>query len=408
MPASKARFATGLAVFIALSLSASTAGAAEKYGPGASDKEIKIGNIAPYSGPASAYAMFGKAEAAYFKKVNDEGGINGRKIVFISYDDAYSPPKAVEQARKLVESDEVLLIFSPVGTPSNSAIAKYLNGKKVPQLFVASYADKWNDPKAFPWTMGLGTSYATEGAIYAKYIVAARPGAKIGVLYQNDDAGKELLKGLKNGLGEYSKMIVAEKSYEVSEPTIESHVVELKASGADVFVSFATPKFAAQSIKKASELGWHPLFVIPNVSSSVGATLKPAGFENAQGIISATYLKDALDPQWENDEGMKRYLEFLEKEMPGVDRSDSFAASGYLAAQAMIQVLKQCDNDLTRENVMKQAASLKRFQADLLIPGITINTGAEDYSPIKDMQLMRFVGDRWKLFGEVITGTAKN
>ena len=408
MPASTARFTTGLALLVAVNALTPATRAEDQYGPGVSNKEVKIGNIAPYSGPASAYAMFGKAEAAYFKKVNEEGGVNGRKIVFISYDDAYSPPKAVEQARKLVESDEVLLIFSPVGTPSNSAIARYLNGKKVPQLFVASYTDKWNDPKVFPWTMGLGTSYSTEGAIYAKYIVKERPNAKIGVLYQNDDAGKELLKGLKRGLGENSKMIVSEKSYEVSEPTIESHVVELKSSGADVFVSFATPKFAAQSIKKAFELDWHPLFVIPNVSSSVGATLKPAGFDKAQGIISATYLKDALDPQWGSDDGMKRYLEFLEKDMPGVDRADNVVASGYLAAQAMVQVIRQCGNDLTRENVMKQAANLKGFQADLLIPGIRINTAADDYSPIKDMQLMRFVGDRWQLFGDVITGTGKD
>jgi branched-chain amino acid transport system substrate-binding protein len=382
--------------------------AQKKYDAGATDMEIKIGNIMPYSGPASAYSAIGKTEAAYFKKINDEGGINGRKIDFLSYDDGYSPPKAVEQARKLVESDEVLLIFSPMGTPSNSAIQKYMNARKVPQLFVASYTEKWNDPKNFPWTMGLGTTYQNEGGIYATYILKEKPDAKIAVLYQNDDAGKELLKGLKDQLGSRAGMIAAESSYEVTEPTIDSHVVQLKASGADVLLSFATPKFAAQSIKKVGELGWNPLHFLLSVSSSVGATLKPAGFANAQNIISATYLKDAMDPRWEGDPGMKRYLEFLAKYMPEANKADSVLMLGYLSAQTLEQVLKQCGDDLTRENIMKQAADLKETSSDLLIPGIEMNTSPTDFAPLKDMQLMRFKGERWELFGGIIRGAAKS
>jgi branched-chain amino acid transport system substrate-binding protein len=400
---------TMLAVALATVVSfAGDAIAQKKYDPGATDTEIKIGNIMPYSGPASAYSAIGKTEAAYFKKINDEGGINGRKIEFLSYDDGYSPPKAVEQARKLVESDEVLLIFSPMGTPSNSAIQKYMNARKVPQLFVASYTERWNDPKNFPWTMGLGTTYQNEGGIYATYILKEKPDAKIAVLYQNDDAGKELLKGLKDGLGSRAEMIVAESSYEVSEPTIDSHVVQLKASGADVLLSFATPKFAAQSIKKVAELGWSPLHFLLSVSSSVGATLKPAGFANAQNIISATYLKDGLDTQWDGDPGMKRYLEFLGNYMPEANRADSILALGYLSAQALVQVLKQCGDDLTRANIMKQAASLKGASSDLLIPGIDMNTGSQDFAPLKDMKLMRFKGEKWELFGDIIRGHVGN
>jgi branched-chain amino acid transport system substrate-binding protein len=400
---------TMLAVALASAVSfAGDALAQKKYDAGATDTEIKIGNIMPYSGPASAYSAIGRTEAAYFKKINDEGGINGRKIEFLSYDDGYSPPKAVEQARKLVESDEVLLIFSPMGTPSNSAIQKYMNARKVPQLFVASYAERWNDPKNFPWTMGLGTTYQNEGGIYATYILKERPDARIAVLYQNDDAGKELLKGLKNQLGSRAEMIVAESSYEVTEPTIDSHVVQLKASGADVLLSFATPKFAAQSIKKVAELGWNPLHFLLSVSSSVGATLKPAGFANAQNIISATYLKDTLDTQWDGDPGMKRYLEFLGKYMPEANRADSVLALGYLSAQALVQVLKQCGDDLTRANIMKQAASLKGASSDLLIPGIDMNTDPQDFAPLTDMRLMRFNGEKWELFGDIIRGAARN
>ena len=336
--------------------------AQKKYDSGASDTEIKIGNIMPYSGPASAYGVIGKTEAAYFNKINAEGGINGRKINFISYDDGYSPPKAVEQARKLVESDEVLVIFNPLGTPSNSAIEKYMNAKKVPQLFVATGATKWDEPKQFPWTMGWQPSYQSEARIYAKYLLKEKPNAKIGVLYQNDDFGKDYLKGLKDGLGAKSSMITAEESYETSEPSIDNHIVKLKAAGADVFISITTPKFAAQAIKKLAEMNWTPLHIVSNVSSSVGGVIKPAGFENAQGILSANYAKDASDPQWNNDPGMKKFLEFLAKYAPDANKLDGSVVYGYGAAQTMVQVLKQCGDDLTRENVMKQAASLKNLR----------------------------------------------
>ena len=384
--------------------SSSGALAQKKYDTGASDTEIKIGNIMPYSGPASAYGVIGKTEEAYFKKVNAEGGINGRKVTFITYDDAYSPPKTVEQARKLVESDEVLLIFNPLGTPSNTAIQKYLNSKKVPQLFVATGATKWNDPKDFPWTMGWQPNYQSETQIYAKYILKNYPNAKIGVLYQNDDYGKDYLKGLKDGLGSKTSMIVLEESYEVSEPTIDSHIVKLKASGADVFVNITTPKFAAQAIKKNAEIGWKPVHFLNNVSASVGSVLKPAGFENAQGIISSAYLKDPTDPQWKNDPGMKAWNEFLDKYYPEANRADGGVMFGYTVAQGLVQVLKQCGDNLTRENVMKQAANLKNLELGGLLPGIKVNTSQTDYAPISQVQLQRFKGDTWELFGEVMSG----
>ena len=382
--------------------------AQKKYDSGASDTEIKIGNIMPYSGPASAYGVIGKAEAAYFNKINAEGGINGRKINFISYDDGYSPPKAVEQARKLVESDEVLVIFNPLGTPSNSAIEKYMNAKKVPQLFVATGATKWDEPKQFPWTMGWQPSYQSEARIYAKYLLKEKPNAKIGVLYQNDDFGKDYLKGLKDGLGAKSSMITAEESYETSEPSIDNHIVKLKAAGADVFISITTPKFAAQAIKKLAEMNWTPLHIVSNVSSSVGGVIKPAGFENAQGILSANYAKDASDPQWNNDPGMKKFLEFLAKYAPDANKLDGSVVYGYGAAQTMVQVLKQCGDDLTRENVMKQAASLKNYAPDMLLPGITINTSATDFAPIKQLQMERFKGEKWELFGDIISSELSN
>ncbi len=378
--------------------------AQKKYDPGASDTTIRIGNIMPYSGPASAYSVIGKTQAAYFKKINDEGGINGRKIEFISYDYGYSPPKAVEQARKLVESDEVLLIFSPMGTPSNSAIQKYMNSKKVPQLFPASYSAKWSDPKSFPWTMLLGTSYQTEGSIYAAYVLREKPDAKIAILYQNDDFGKELLNGLKAGLGAKASMIVADSPYEVADPTIDSQIARLRHSGADVMFSFGTPKFVAQSIKKIAELNWKPLHFIPNVASSVGTVIVPAGTENAQGVLSGTFIKDASDPQWDNDRGMKAYTSFLAKYMPEANKADSLMVHGYMGAQLMAQVIKQCGDDLTRENVMKQAANIKKFESDVLIPGIVVNTGETDFSPLEDMQMMRFKGTRWEPFGDVIRG----
>ena len=382
------------------------AGAAQKkYGPGASDTEIKIGNINPYSGPASAYGLIGKTIAAYFKKINAEGGINGRKINFISYDDGYSPPKAVEQARKLVESDEVLLIFQSLGTPSNSAIHKYMNAKKVPQLFVATGATKWGDPKHFPWTMGWQPNYQSEARIYAKYLLEKYPNGKIGILYQNDDYGKDYVKGLKDGLGAKAKtMIVSEQPYETSDPTVDSQVINLKASGADVFFNVTTPKFAAQAIRKAAEIGWKPLHLLNNVSNSVGSVLKPAGMENAKDIVSTAYYKDPTDPTWKDDVGFKHWAEFMAKDFPEGDKSSSFTVYGYSVAQTLVQVLKQCGDNLTRENVMKQAANLKDFEPEMLLPGIKVNTSPTDFYPIEQMQLMRFNGQRWELFGPVLSG----
>jgi branched-chain amino acid transport system substrate-binding protein len=392
---------TALAVIAA---SSSGALAQKKYDTGASDTEIKIGNIMPYSGPASAYGVIGKTEEAYFKKINAEGGINGRKINFVSYDDGYSPPKTVEQARKLVESDEVLFIFNSLGTPPNSAIQKYMNSKKVPQLFVATGATKWNDPKDFPWTMGWQPNYQSETQIYAKYILKNYPNAKIGVLYQNDDYGKDYLKGLKDGLGSKTSMIVLEESYEVSEPTIDSHIVKLKAAGADVFVNITTPKFAAQAIKKNAEIGWKPVHFLNNVSASVGSVMKPAGFENGQDIISSNYLKDPTDAQWKDDAGMKAWNEFLDKYYPEANRADASVMYGYTVAQGLVQVLKQSGDNLTRENVMKQAASIKDLQLGGLLPGVKVNTSASDFAPISQLQLMKFKGETWERFGDVMSG----
>ncbi len=399
------RLAALSAAFAVLAATSTGALAQKKYGPGVTDTEIKIGNIMPYSGPASAYGVIGKTEAAYFNKINAEGGINGRKINFISYDDGYSPPKAVEQARKLVESDEVLFIFNSLGTPSNSAIQKYMNTKKVPQLFVATGATKWNDPKEFPWTMGWQPSYQSEARIYAKYLLKEKPNAKIGVLYQNDDYGKDYLKGLKDGLGaKAASMIMAEESYETAEPTIDSHIVNLKSSGADVFVSITTPKFAAQSIKKVAELQWKPVFILNNVGASVGTVLQPAGFENSQGIISAAYLKDPTDPQWKSDQGMKNFDAFLAKSFPEGNRNDGSLVVGYSVAQTLVQVLKACGDNLTRENVMKQAANIKDLQLEMALPGVTINTSATDFAPFEQLQLQKFKGERWELFGPVLSG----
>ncbi|WP_441255710.1 ABC transporter substrate-binding protein [Tardiphaga sp. 285_C5_N1_2] len=408
MPVIRLRLAAFSAAYLVgwalLAASATGALAQKKYDTGASDTEIKIGNIMPYSGPASAYGAIGKTEEAYFKKINAAGGVNGRKINFISYDDAYSPPKTVEQARKLVESDEVLLVFNSLGTPPNSAIQKYMNSKKVPQLFVATGATKWNDPKDFPWTMGWQPNYQSETQIYAKYLLKEKPGAKIAVLYQNDDYGKDYLKGLKDGLGaKAASMIVVEESYETSEPTIDNHIVKLKSLNADVFVNITTPKFAAQAIKKAAEIGWKPMHFLNNVSNSIGSVMKPAGFENSQDIISAAYLKDVADTQWNNDPGMKEFLAFLDKDFPEGNKLDGLIVTGYGVAQTLVEVLKKCGDNLTRENVMKQAASLKDFRTEVLLPGIKINTSATDFAPISQLQLMRFKGDKWELFGEVIS-----
>ena len=382
--------------------------AQKKYDTGATDTEIKIGNIIPYSGPASAYGVVGKAMEGYFKKVNDDGGINGRKVKFISYDDAYSPPKAVEQTRKLVESDEVLLVFGALGTPSNSAIHKYMNAKKTPHLFLATGATKWNDPKSFPWTMGWLPSYQSEARIYAKYLLKEKPNAKVAVLYQNDDFGKDYLKGVQDGLGDKKSMIIAEESYELSEPTIDSHIVKLKTLNPDVLLIFTTPKFGAQTIKKVGELAWKPVMIISNVSASTATVMKPAGFDNAQGVISAAYAKDTSDPQWDNDPGMKEYKAFLAKYVPEANVADSSALTGYNMAQTMAVVLKQCGDNLTRENVMKQAASIGGIQQGGLLPGVLIKTGEADFAPIEQLQLMRFKGERWELFGEVQDGEASS
>ncbi len=370
--------------------------------PGVTATEIKIGNTNPYSGGASAYGAIGKSIAAYFTKVNEEGGINGRKINFISYDDGYSPPKTVEMVRRLVEEDKVLLVFQPLGTPSNTAIHKYMNEQKVPQLFVATGATKWNDPKNFPWTMGWQPNYQTEAKIYANYLLTNNPGAKVGILYQNDDYGKDYLKGFKDGLGDAAKkMIALEQTYEVTDPTVDSQIVNLKNSGANAFLNITTPKFAAQAIKKAHEIGWKPVHLLNNVSNSVGAVLKPAGLEASTGIISTFYNKDPTDPRWKNDKSYKEWLAFMQKYHPDGSTADINNVFGYNAAQTMVYVLQQCGNDLSRANVMRQAANIKNLELPMLLPGIKINTGPNDYAPIKQEQLAKFDGERWVLFGEI-------
>ena len=391
---------------IAIALSASSASAQKKYDSGATDTEIKIGQTVPFSGPASAYASIGKAQAAYFKMINEQGGVNGRKINLIQYDDAYSPPKAVEQVRKLVEDDEVLLTFQIIGTPSNAAVQKYLNAKKVPQMFAATGASKFTDPKNFPWTLGFNPNYFVEGRIYGQYILKQHPDAKVGVLYQNDDLGKDYLNGIKAGLGDKAtKMIVAEASYEVSDPTIDSQVLKIKDAGADLFFSASTPKQAAQAIKKIAELGWHPVHIVDINATSVGAVLQPAGLEASKGLISTNYGKDPGDPQWKDDAGMKRYLEFMAKYYPDGDKNSNFNTYGYSTAQLMVHVLKQCGDDLTRENVLKQATNLKGVELDLALPGIKGNTAPNDYRVNKQLQMMKFNGERWELFGPILEDT---
>jgi branched-chain amino acid transport system substrate-binding protein len=404
MPAIQLRLAAFSAAIAVLAATGSAALAQKKYDIGATDTEIKIGNIMPYSGPASAYGVIGKTEEAYFRKINAEGGINGRKINFISYDDAYSPPKTVEQARKLVESDEVLLIFNSLGTAMNSAIQKYMNTRKIPQLFVATGASKWNDPKEFPWTMGWQPNYQSETQIYAKYILKEKPDARIAVLYQNDDYGRDYLKGLKDGLGaKAATMVVAEESYEPSEPTIDTHIVKLRSSNADVFINIASPKFAAQAIRKLAEIQWKPMHFLNNVSNSVGSVITPAGTENAQGVLSSSYLKDPTDPQWKTDAGLKTWNEFLDKYFPEANRTDASVIYGYTAAQTLVHVLKQCGDDLTRENIMKHAAGIKDLELDGLLPGVKINTSATDFAPLSQLQLLRFKGATWERFGDIIS-----
>jgi branched-chain amino acid transport system substrate-binding protein len=385
-------------------LAAGPAAAQKHYDPGATDTEIKIGNIMPYSGPASSYGIIGKTEAAFFTMINERGGINGRKINFISYDDGYSPPKTVEQARRLVESDGVLLVFNSLGTPTNTAIQKYMNAKKVPQLFVATGATKWNDPKDFPWTIGWQPSYQSEGHIYAKYLIKEHPQAKVGVLYQNDDYGKDYLKGFKDGAG--GKLnIVAEKPYETTDPTIDSQIVALQNSGVDVFFDVTIPKFAAQAIKKVAEIGWKPLHILNNVSASVGGVLKPAGFESSKGVLSTAYVKDPTDPTWKDDPAFKEWVAFMDKYYPEGDKTNVFTVYAYLVSQTLVQVVKQCGDDLTRENVMKEAANLKDLRLGMLLPGVGINTSASDFAPIQQLQMERFNGERWELFGPVMSGS---
>jgi branched-chain amino acid transport system substrate-binding protein len=396
-----------IATTVAVALSASSAYAQKKYDTGATDTEIKIGQTVPFSGPASAYSSIGKTQAAYFQMINEQGGINGRKINLIQYDDAYSPPKAVEQVRKLVESDEVLLTFQIVGTPSNAAVQKYLNAKKVPQLFAATGASKFTDPKNFPWTLGFNPNYQTEGRIYGQYILKNHPDAKIGVLYQNDDLGRDYLTGIKAGLGDKAaKMIVAEASYEVTDPTIDSQVLKIKDAGTDLFFNASTPKQAAQAIKKIAELGWHPIQIVDINATSVGAVLKPAGLEASKDLISTNYGKDPADPQWKDDLGMKRYFDFMAKYFPDGDKNSNFNTYGYSTAQLMAHVLKQCGDDLTRENVMKQATNLKNVEFDLALPGMKANTTADDYRVNKQMQMMKFNGERWELFGPILEDAA--
>ncbi|MBR1221772.1 ABC transporter substrate-binding protein [Bradyrhizobium sp. U87765 SZCCT0131] len=396
-------FRGAAAAALALALASSTALAQKRYDPGASDTEIKLGQTNPFSGPASAYSTIAKVQAAYFKMINEQGGINGRKVNLIQYDDAYNPPKTVEQVRKLVESDEVLLTFQILGTAPNAAVQKYLNGKKVPQLFTATGAARFTDPKNFPWTIGYNPNYQTEGRIYARYILANYPNAKIGVLYQNDDLGKDYIVGLKAGLGDKAaKMIVAEIPYEVTDPTIDSQIVRLKSLGVDLFYNITTPKFSAQAIRKIAELDWHPVHILNINSQPVGGVLKPAGLENAQGIISVNYGKDPGDPTWDKDPGMTKWRAFMDKYYPEGDKNSSFNTYGYGVAQLLEIVLRQCGDDLTRENVMRQVASLKNVNTDLALPGITITTSPTDFRVIKQLQMIRFKGERWESFGPII------
>ncbi|MDB5872588.1 MAG: branched-chain amino acid transporter substrate-binding protein [Ramlibacter sp.] len=390
-----------LAASLALGCSLVAGGALAQSAP----KEIKLGQTMPYSGPASAYATIGKVQQAYFKMINEKGGVNGRTINLISVDDGYSPPKAVEQVRKLVEQDEVLALFQTLGTPSNSAIHKYVNGKKVPHLFLATGATKWNDPKNYPWTMGFNLSYQTEGAIYGRYLLKNKPNAKVAVLYQNDDYGKDVLAGVKQVLsGANAKMIVAEATYEVTDPTVDSQILTLKASGADTFINITTPKFAAQAIRKVYDSGWRPLHLLNNVGASVGSVLTPAGLDKSVDVITVQYYKDATDPQWKDDPAMLEWRAFMARYYREGNVEDASNIYGYITAQLMVQVLKQCGNDLSRENIMKQASSLKNFKQSLLLPGITVNTSANDYAPIDQAQLSKFNGKQWVLFGDVIGG----
>ena len=397
--------ATALVAVLGLAMLPTT-GSSQTVGVTAT--EIKIGNTNPYSGPASAYGTIGKAIGAYFKMVNEQGGINGRKINYITYDDAYTPPKTVEMIRRLVEQDQVAFVFQTLGTPPNSAIHKYMNEKKVPQLFVATGATKWNDPKNFPWTMGFQPNYQTEGRIYAAYVMKNMPDAKVGILYQNDDYGKDYLKGFEDGLGDVAKkLIVLKQSYEVTDPTIDSQIVNLKNSGANVFFNITIPKFAVQAIKKAHDIGWKPLHFLNNVSSSLGTVLKPAGLDASKGLITALYMKEVTDPQWKNDKGFQDWMAWMKKYYPEGALDDQSNGYAYNVAILMAHVIKQCGNDLSRENIMKQAASVKNLDLPLLIPGIKVNTSPTDFAPIEQEQLAKFDGERWVTFGEILDAFRK-
>ena len=390
---------------VAIALSASPASAQKKYDTGATDAEIRIGQTVPFSGPASAYAGIGKTQAAYLKMINEQGGINGRKLNLIQYDDAYSPPKAVEQVRKLVEGDEVLFTFQIIGTPSNAAVQKYLNAKKVPQLLASTGASRFSDPQNAPWTIGFNPNYQTEGRIYAKYILENHPNARIGILYQNDDFGRDYVTGLKAGLGDKAAtMIVGETSYELSDPTIDSQIVKLKSLGADLLYDASAPKFAAQAIKKVAELDWKPVHILDINASPVSATLKPAGLDISKDIISTNYGKDPGDPQWKDDAGIKAYFAFMDKYYPEGDKLNAVNTYGYSTAELLVHILRQCGDDLTRENVMRQATSIRNFTSSLALPGMTINTSPTDYRINKQM-MMKFNGERWELFGPIIEDT---
>ena len=393
-----------LAIAGVLLVTSAPAEAQKKYGPGATDTTIKLGQTMPYSGPASAYGTIGKLHSAYFKMLNEAGGINGRKIELISLDDGYSPPKTVEQVRRLVEQDEVLALFQTLGTAANSAIHKYVNAKKVPHLLLASGATKWSDPKNYPWTLGFNPSYEAEGSIYAKYLLKNKPGAKIAILYQNDDYGKDILKGFKDGLGATgAKMIVAEATYEVSDPTIDSQILTLQGSGADTFINIATPKFSAQAIRKAYDSGWKPLHIVNNVGASTGAVLVPAGLDKSVGLLTLQYYKDPNDSQWKDDPAMLEWRAFMGRYYREGDPKDNSNLYGYLTAQTMVHILKQCGDDLSRDNVMRQAANIKNLKLPLLLPGMSLNTSPNDYFLIKQAHLARFTGTQWKLFGELLT-----
>ncbi|MBR0793102.1 ABC transporter substrate-binding protein [Bradyrhizobium manausense] len=392
----------GGAVALLTVLGAASAANAGNYDTGATDTSIKLGQTMPYSGPASAYSAIGRAEIAYFKMLNEKGGINGRKIDLLSMDDAYSPAKTVEQTRRLVESDEVLAMFSMLGTGPNIAAQKYLNAKKVPQLFPSSGASRWNDPKHFPWTTGSQPTYRTEGRIYAKWILANKPDAKIAVITPNEDPGRDYLAGFKEGLGEHVNQIVSEAVYETTDATVDSQIVKFKAAGADVLFDECTPKFAAQAIKKVAELGWKPQIIVPAVSNSVGSVLAPAGLENSVGIVTGAFLKDPGDPRWENDAGMKAWRAWMKTYNSGADPADIFNVTGYTMAMMMEMVLQRAGNDLTRANLMKQAQSLKDVELPMLLPGIKLNTSAEQVTPIRQLQMARFNGKSWDLFGDVL------